>query len=102
MDGTCGSGRLAWFLLANENNFKGARKLTTFGCFCFFAKTMTTWSALHKATALIARTKWRQINKVSRSPKRPAGEPNNAAGGLQKAERNGGGMKCKELSAAKP
>ena len=56
---------------------------------------MTACNALHKATALIARTKWRQINIVSRSPQRPAGEPNNAAGGLQKAETNGGEMKCK-------
>lgn len=48
----------------------------------FPAKTMTARSALHEATALIARAKRRQIDKVSRSPQRPAGEPNTAAGGF--------------------
>lgn len=65
MDGTCRSEGLAWFL--------------PFG---FPAKTMTARSALHEATALIARAKRRQSNKVSRSPQRPAGEPNMAAGGF--------------------
>ena len=83
MYSTCGSGRLAWFLFLSVEKWEGT-------------KTMTAWSALHEATALIARTKWRQVNRVSRSPQRPAGEPNNAAGGLQKAERNGGEMKCKD------
>ena len=31
---------------------------------------------VHKATALIARAKRRQIKQFSRSPQRPAGEPN--------------------------
>ena len=43
---------------------------------------MTARSALHEATLLIARAKRRQSNKVSRSPQRPAGEPNTAAGGF--------------------
>lgn len=48
----------------------------------FPAKTVTARSALHEATALIARAKRRQIDKVSRSPQRPAGEPNTAAVGF--------------------
>ena len=54
---------------------------------------MTARNALHEATYLPEAYK----TNISRSPKRPAGEPIVAAGGLQVTETNETGMERKEL-----
>ena len=47
---------------------------------------MTSCSALHEATTIKAVAKRRQIKQQGRSPQRPAGEPDTAAGGCVAAE----------------